>query len=86
VDDIDKLLPAPSLDDEDIRDLAHDFIEQEIGRHDWKNNWVKAKATTPIEVRIERWLRRNGDHDGAVQPIILYIDGMVKRYGSSKWR
>lgn len=45
-------LPSP-----EAIDLASDFIEQELGRYDWMNNW---KAIQPADDKIARWLQAIG--------------------------
>lgn len=73
---------------DDVEDLAADFMEQEVGRFDWKNNWpkVKEKHPTPeaLRARVQAWLQHMEiDHDP--QGIIDYLDSMVeKRHGF--WR
>lgn len=74
--------------DDDVEDLAADFIEQEVGRFDWKVNWpkVKEKHPTPdqLRARVQAWLdHMEIDHDP--QGIIDYLDTMVaERHGF--WR
>lgn len=58
-------------------DLAADFIENEIGRHDWVNNWKSWQKKHPDhKERIRGWLERLGEpHDP--QDIIDAIGRMV---------
>ena len=45
---------SPAVDTED---LAFLFMEEEVGRHDWQNNWPKFKQTTDARQRVQDWLR-----------------------------
>jgi hypothetical protein len=40
----------------DAEDLAFVFMEEEIGRFDWKANWEKIKATGTATQRVQDWL------------------------------
>ena len=45
----------------ETEDIASDFIENEIGRHDWQNNWPAYKAKQPnLRGRIATWLANAG--------------------------
>ena len=41
----------------DIEDVAATFVEQEVGRYDWKNNWSVYKNKPALQDRIMAWLR-----------------------------
>jgi hypothetical protein len=73
------------LDEDEIQDLACDYVEQEVGRHDWQNNWLKRRGENDEQKNIEVWLRRIGENEGAAEPIMLWLDGLAKRMGRSKW-
>ena len=61
----------------DTEDLALAYIEEEIGRHDWANNWEKAKARGNVSSRIQEWLEAiNVQHEP--KEIVAYLDDMVK--------
>lgn len=61
----------------DTEDLALTFMEQEIGRHDWKNNWEKVKAKGDVLIRIQNWLDAlRVKHDP--QSILDYLDQLGK--------
>jgi hypothetical protein len=68
----------------DPDDLALDYVENEVGRFDWMNNWPKHKEQRPIRDRVAAWLERlqaQADPDD----IIRRIDDLVtKRPG--RWR
>lgn len=69
----------------DIDDLACDFMEQSVGRHDWRNNWPKFKEKHPeLKQYVKAWLDRfEIDHDP--QGLIDFLDRMaVTRSG--RWR
>ncbi len=45
----------------ETEDIASDFIENEIGRHDWMSNWPTYKAKQPnLRGRIATWLSNAG--------------------------
>lgn len=85
VDSADNLLPSP-LDEDEIHDLAYEYIEQEIGRFDWKNNWVKLRQRPDFTIKLRRWLKRVGEDGNIADQIIGHVDRMVKRFGASRWR
>lgn len=60
-------LPSP-----EAVELAADFIEQELGRYDWMNNW---KAIQPADAKIAAWLRAIGSDVPAdhVRDAIVHI-------------
>ena len=66
----------------DTEDLALHYMEEEVGRFDWSNNWPKVKATGNVRERIQEWLSAiNVQHDP--DEIIAYLDRMVSdRKGS----
>jgi hypothetical protein len=71
---------------QDTEDIAYEFIEQEVGRLDWKNNWPKFKANHEgtLVNRIQRWLDYIGiEYDP--KEIIKFLDDMVAGR-NGKWR
>ncbi len=60
----------------DVEDIALEFVEQELGRFDWRNNWATAKASGALPQRIQAWLEAVGTNADA-QEIIQYIDTLV---------
>jgi len=40
----------------DIEDVALLFVEEEVGRFDWRNNWPKIKAQGTARQRVQEWL------------------------------
>ncbi len=67
----------------DTEDLALLFMEEEVGRFDWKNNWPKIVATGTARKRVQDWLAAlNIDHDP--ESIINYLNEMVKGR-AGKW-
>jgi len=40
--------------------MALAFVEEELGRHDWKNNWQTTKVAGTALPRIRSWLRVMG--------------------------
>jgi hypothetical protein len=68
----------------ELDDLAVSFIEDDLGRHDWENNWKTLKNKGAVQERIQAWLQLYEiDHDP--QAIAEYIDNLlITRPG--KWR
>lgn len=69
-------------------DLAVDFMEQEVGRLDWRTNWPKFKERYPtreaLQDRVREWLdRMEIDHEP--DGVVRYLDGMLERM-TGKWR
>lgn len=66
----------------DTQDLALLYMEEEVGRHDWSNNWPKVKATGNVRDRVQAWLDDlHVDH--SPDEIIEYLDKLVaERAGS----
>lgn len=61
----------------DTEDLALTFMEEEIGRHDWQNNWEKVKQRGDVLIRIQNWLDAlRIKHDA--QAILDYLDRLGK--------
>lgn len=68
------------------QDLALDYIEGEVGRHDWTHNWKQHKTQhgEALKEKVSQWLNHYEiDHDP--QGIIDYIDSTVATK-SGKWR
>lgn len=60
----------------DTEDLALTFMEEEVGRFDWKNNWPKIKAAGTARQKVQDWLTAlNVEH--SPDEIVSFLDGMV---------
>jgi len=87
MDDIDNLLPAPeedisSEDNEIVNSLALGFIEDEVGRFDYVNNWKQMK--TQAHALVRAWLMRQNLTDrNLVGQVISRVDEIVK--DGKKW-
>jgi len=57
-------------------DLACQFMEDEVGRLDFRNNWKKLKETQNVRQRIQQWLEAL-NVDGQPDEIITYLDKLV---------
>lgn len=58
-------------------DIAADFVENELGRHDWMNNWPKYKAKHgDVRGRIATWLA-NAGHVAEPEEIERTIERMM---------
>lgn len=74
--------PDDDFSEFETHELACDFIEQEVGRLDYKRNWGKLKERHKREglaQKVKRWLNHYEiEHDP--QGLVDYIDRMVNRY------
>lgn len=67
----------------DTEDLALLFIEEEVGRFDWKNNWPKVKESGDIRQRVANWLSAlQIEHDP--DEIVSHLDKLVAER-SGRW-
>lgn len=92
VDNLDNLLPYPlptdtpvEVPDPEWADEALDFVEEEVGRFDWENNWRLLKQHHNMAERVQNWLDRygiSGDADG----IVKYIDQLTLNRSGKRWR
>ncbi len=74
---------APLSDFSDLtrRSLAYDYVEQEVGRRDWRANWKQIMAKNGkggLKGKIQRWLD-NYEIDHDPEGLVDYIDGMVEK-------
>ena len=60
----------------DTEDLACQFMEDEVGRFDFRNNWAKVKEKGGVRQRIQQWLEAL-NADGNPDEIIEYLDRLV---------
>lgn len=70
----------------DTEDLAAEYIEGEVGRHDWTHNWTqhKSKHGKDLRAKVMAWLKLYEiDHDP--DAIISAIDAKVKKDHQNKW-
>lgn len=68
--------PEPLSPVLNTHDLALDYMEGEVGRHDWKRNWSdhRKRHGDKLREKVAAWLKHYEiDHDP--QGIIDYIDG-----------
>lgn len=62
--------------DSDTEDLACDFVKEELGRFDWRNNWMTLKVAGTALPRVETWLKALGyNHDP--KQIVAYLDSLT---------
>lgn len=78
----------PGQHPQDTEDLAFEFMEQEVGRLDWRNNWPKWKANLGgddvIRRKVQAWLDYLGiEYDPGL--IVAFLDDMVKNRNGN-WR
>jgi len=67
----------------DTEDLALTFMEEEIGRFDWVNNWPKIKEQGTARQRVQDWLSAlQVEHNP--DEIVSYLDKLLAER-SGKW-
>lgn len=60
----------------DTEDLALTFMEEEVGRFDWRNNWPKIKEQGLARQKVQAWLEAlRVEHDP--DEIVAFLDSMV---------
>lgn len=40
-----------------LDDVAADFVEQEVGQHDWVRNWQQMRAAQDPVERVSSWMQ-----------------------------
>lgn len=60
----------------DTEDLACQYMEDEVGRFDFRTNWKKLKETNDVRQRIRQWLEAL-NVEGNPDEIIGYLDRLV---------
>ncbi|MGV0949067.1 MAG: hypothetical protein ACOYB3_00035 [Azonexus sp.] len=68
-----------------LQDIALEYMEGEVGRHDWKRNWQdhKKRHGAALKTKVAEWLKHfEIDHDP--QGLIDYIDGELSMK-DGKW-
>lgn len=69
---------------DEIHDLAADFVEQEVGRLDWVKNLALLKSNGQLQPRLEDWLKRMGYGHELAAPIVEEVERLLKLPG--RWR
>jgi predicted nuclease with TOPRIM domain len=69
---------------EDAEEIAADFIENEIGRLDWVNNWSVIRKTRDPVAMVQDYLTRY-NLAGNAQEIVNIIDQMSAR-NPGRWK
>jgi len=67
-----------------VEDLACSFVEQEVGRLDWKNNWMQLREQSDVVELIQQWLNRYRI-DGNAAEIAQWIDDLAA-HSDGRWR
>lgn len=67
-----------------VEDVAADYIEQQVGRHDWKNNWRVLKQKYNMVERIAEWLE-SYQYAQTAEAVVKHLDDMAKGVAGS-WR
>lgn len=68
----------------DVEDLACQYLEDEVGRHDFRNNWAAVKKAGNIRLKIARWLDSLAV-EAEPDAIIEYLDRLVAERAGN-WR
>lgn len=74
------------LDDVDIplETAAYDFIEQEVGRIDWRRNWEQMRKEQDMVTHASVWIRKmNLDLDA--RELVQWLDDFVAQQRGA-WR
>lgn len=67
----------------DTEDLALTFMEEEVGRFDWRGNWEKLKSGGTARQRVQDWLSAmQVEHNP--DEIVFYLDRLLTER-SGKW-
>jgi hypothetical protein len=62
---------------EDTDDLVATFVENELGRHDWMNNWAAWKVKYPNYLdKIRSFFERQGEQVNP-EDVCKHIDQMI---------
>lgn len=76
------LLSNPlNLREHKLGELAADFIEQEVGRHDWLANWRVLKTSKRAESLARKFIEHNGHTEFTTSDLIAAVDALVARKG-----
>jgi len=76
-------------EDQRVDDLSFDFIENEVGRHDWSKNWPQFKqkhqTDDALKAVIQAWLDSIGEQcDPGL--LVIHIDGLCQSQAGKRWR
>ena len=68
------------IDEADIHDLACDFIEQEVGRFHFADNWLKFKESKHVEPKryIRLWLQSINEDPYRADTVYDTVEEMSK--------
>ena len=79
-------VPIPLTPEAELHhsDLAAEFVEDELGRHDWSHNWLKVREGD-AKARVQRWLDFYA-YEANADEIMRILDGMVEKFKDSKWK
>lgn len=71
-------------DNEDVADIAADFVENEIGRFDWVNNWSVVRGRENVVGLVQAYLTKYGM---AADPtaVVAEIDQMAQN-NPGRWK
>jgi len=73
------------LDDtEDVADIAADFVENEIGRFDWVNNWSVVRGKRDVVAMVQQYLTKYGLTADPVA-VVAQIDQMASE-NPGRWK
>lgn len=67
----------------DVESAACNYIEQEVGRFDWKANWTHHRQRPDVAAKIQAWLDHY-EYGGTAEEVIRHIDDVMLR-AEGRW-
>lgn len=62
---------------DDVEDIALSFVEDEVGRFDWMNNWKKFKLRHNAVSKVRSYLQYLNYPDVKAVDVVKFIDALV---------
>jgi hypothetical protein len=75
-------LVESALEEAEIEDLAHDFVENEVGANKFKENWTWLRQHQDVVAKVKSWLRQLGTDQSYAPKIIAVIDELHAKPGN----
>ena len=74
------------LSEDELTDLACEYVEQEVGRFDFARNWQTLKENPNYLAVIRQWLLTIGESEGLAEMIATKLNEWAIRWGRSRWK
>mgnify|MGYP003344650536 CR=1 FL=1 len=71
-------------DSSDVESAACNYIEQEVGRYDWKANWEHHRSQPDLRAKLQAWLQHY-DYQLSADAVVEFIDGTMMQ-AEGRWR